>query len=368
MSQSATRRSVVWTAIVVVLVLALLFGAKAWKVHRAQAKQAHRGSYSVSVEAAAVQAASWQREIHAVANLVAVKGAHLVPQLPGQVTGIYFHSGQYVHQGERLVQLDNSNQLAQLDADRAAEQLAKLNYERAKHLYAVHAASAETLETSQAGYAKAKAAVADMQATLIKLSVRAPFSGWIGVRKVSVGQYLSPSTEIAALNVWDPLRAEFTVPQDQIGLVAVEQSVEIEVNAFPGRKFSGKVIALGSEVDASSRNITVQASLSNPDHLLRPGMFGDAKLLVGKARSTLTVPSTAISYNTFGDFVYVIKTRQNGGRSMQVAAATPIQVGETRDDVTEIVGGLKAGERVVTAGQVKLRDGVPVTVAKSGAN
>ena len=368
MSQSQTRRSVVWTAIIVVLALALLFGAKAWKVRRAQAMQAHRGPFAVSVEAAAVETRSWQREIHAVANLVAVRGAHLVPQLTGQVTGIYFHSGQYVRQGERLVQLDNSNQLAQLEADRAAETLAKLNYERAQHLYAVHATSQEALETAQATYAKAQAAVADLQATLDKLSVRAPFSGWIGVRAVSVGQYLSPNTEIAALNVWDPLRAEFTIPQGEIGLIRVGQTVALTVNAFPGRKFSGKVTALGSEVDANSRNITVQASLPNPDNLLRPGMFGDAELLVGEARSTLAVPSTAVSYNTFGDFVYVVETRDSGGHSAPVAVATPVKVGETRDDVTEIESGLKAGERVVTAGQVKLHDGAPVTVAAGGRN
>lgn len=367
MSRSETRRSVVWTAVVVILVLGALFGAKFWTDQRARAKEAHHGPFTVSVEAAPVQTASWQREIHAVANLVAVKGAHLVPQLPGQVTGIYFHSGEYVHKSQRLVQLDNSNQLAELASDRAAEKLAKLNFDRAQHLYAVHATSEEALEKARAAYDSAKAAIGNVEATLAKLAVRAPFSGWIGVRRVSVGQYLSPSTEIAALNVWDPLRVEFTVPQDQIGLVRVGQTVRVDVNAFSERQFNGKVTALGSEINPSSRNMTVQASLPNPDHLLRPGMFGNAELLVGTARSTLTVPSTAISYNTFGDFVYVIKSRQTGGKTMQVAAATPVQVGETRDDITEIKSGLEAGERVVTAGQVKLHDGAPVTLAKGSA-
>jgi len=368
MPQPNTRPAVVWTAIVAVVALALLFGVKAWMGHRTQAEQAHRGPFSVSVAAAPVQTVSWQREIHAVANLVAVEGVHLVPQLTGQVTGIYFHSGQFVRQGQRLVQLDNSNQLAQLAADRAAETLAKLNYERSQNLYAVHATSEATLQSARATYESAKSATADIEATLAKLSVRAPFSGWIGVREVSVGQYLSPSTEIATLDVWDPLRAQFTVPQDQIGLVSVGQAVEIDVNAFAGRAFAGKVTALGSEVDPNSRNITVQANLPNPKDLLRPGMFGNARLLVGEARSMLAVPSTAITYNTFGDFVYVVEPRKVGGDSTLVAVATPVHVGETRDDLTEIVSGLKAGDQVVTAGQVKLHNGAPVTVAAGGGS
>lgn len=367
MPQSETRRPVVWTAVVAGLVLAALFGAKVWKDQRAQAAQAHHGPFAVGVAAAPVESASWQREIHAVANLVAVKGAHLVPQLPGQVTGIYFHSGQYVHAGDRLVQLDNSNQLAELASDRAAERLAKLNFERAQHLYAVRATSEEALEKARAAYESASAATGNVRATLAKLSVRAPFDGWIGVRQVSVGQYLSPSTEIAALNVWDPLRAEFTVPQDEVGMLRVGQRAHLAVNAFPGRRFSGKVTALGSEVDPASRNLTVEALLENKDQLLRPGMFGNVELLVGEPRAVLTVPSTAVSYNTFGDFVYVIEPRRRGGKSTQVAVATPVDVGETRGDVTEIDSGLKAGEQVVTAGQVKLHDGAPVTIKKSGA-
>ncbi len=368
MPPSDTRRAVVWTAIAAAVVLALLFGTKAWMSHRAQAAQAHRGPFSVSVAVAPVQTVSWQREIRAVANLVAVEGVHLVPQLTGQVTGIYFRSGQHVRQGQRLVQLDNSNQLAQLSADRAAETLAKLNYERSRNLYAAHATSEATLQTTQASYESAKAATAGIEATLAKLSVRAPFTGWIGVRAVSVGQYLSPGTEIATLDVWDPLRAQFTMPQSQIDLVSVGQAVEIDVNAFAGHAFAAKVTALGSEVDPNSRNITVQASLPNPKGLLRPGMFGNARLLVGKARSALAVPSTAIAYNTFGDFVYVVEPRKAAGDSTLVAVATPVQVGETRDDLTEIVSGLKAGERVVTAGQVKLHDGAPVTIAAGGGS
>lgn len=361
------RRAVLLTALVAVAALALLFGVKAWLGHRARAAQAQHGPFAVSVAAAPVQTVSWPREIHAVANLVAVEGAHLVPQLAGQVTAIYFHSGQLVQRGQPLLQLDNSNQLAQLDADRAAEKLAGLSYERSKSLYATHATSEAALQSARAAYESAKAATANIQATLAKLTVRAPFAGHIGVRQVSVGQYLSPSTEIATLDVWDPLRVQFTVPQREMGLLRVGQSVEIEVDAFAGHRFAGKVTALGSEVDPNSRNLTVEATLPNPKSLLRPGMFGAATLLVGEARSALAVPSTAITYNTFGDYVYVVQPRQAGNASTLVAVATPVKVGETRGDLAEVLSGLKAGDRVVSAGQVKLHNGAPVRIAAGGS-
>ncbi len=364
MKRSSTR-VIVLTAIVTVVALGLLFGVKGWQDHRARAAQAQHGPFAVSVSATQVQTVSWQREIRAVANLVAVQGIRLTPQLPGQVTGLYFDSGQHVRKGERLVQLDDSNQRAQLASDRAAETLAQANYERAERLFGTRAGSEADVQTTRAAYASAKAAVADVQATLAKLAVSAPFSGWIGVRAVSLGQYLAPGTEIATLDVWDPLRVQFTVPQSEVAVVHVGQPVEVAVNAFPGHRFAGKVTALGSEVDTSSRNITVEAKLPNPDSLLRPGMYGNARLLVGAAHAALAVPSTAISYNTFGDFVYVVEPRERGA---PVAVARTVQVGETRDDLTEIVSGLKAGERVVTAGQIKLHDGTPVKVASGSAS
>ena len=362
MAKSSTRVTVL-TAVVAVLALGLLFGLKGWQDRRAHAAQAQHGAFAVSVSTAPVQTVSWQREIRAVANLVAEQGIHLTPQLPGQVTGIYFDSGQHVRKGERLLQLDDSNQRAQLASDRAAETLAKANYERAQRLFGTHAGSEADVQSTRAAFESAKAAVGNVQATLAKLAVSAPFSGWIGVRAVSLGQYLAPGTEIATLDVWDPLRVQFTVPQSEIAAMHVGQSVEVAVNAFPGRDFAGKVTALGSEVDPGSRNITVEAKLANPDSLLRPGMYGNARLLVGAAHAVLAVPSIAISYNTFGDFVYVVEPREQGAL---VAVARTVQVGETRDDLTEIVRGLKAGERVVTAGQVKLHDGVPVKIASGG--
>jgi membrane fusion protein, multidrug efflux system len=357
MAQSNVR-VVVSSVIVVALGLAALFGYKGLQDRRAHAAQMHHGAFAVSVSAAPVQSVSWQRRISAVANLVALQGVHLTPQLPGQVTALYFHSGQYVHKGQRLLQLDDSNQLAQLASDRAAVELARADYERARRLFRTHAASEADVQTTHAHYQTAMAAVAGDRATLAKLAVTAPFSGWLGVREVSIGQYLSNGSEIAALNVWDPVRVQFTVPQIEIALIQVGQSVRVKVDAFPGQDFVARVTALGSEVDANSRNVTVEASLPNPKRLLRPGMFAQAELQVGASQNVVAVPTEAVTYNTYGDFVYRVETR----KGEQVAVATPVRTGETRDELTEVLSGLKAGEQVVTAGQLKLHDGATVHV------
>ena len=336
-----------------------LLNASEAPLRRAHAAQAHAGGFAVSVSAGPLRTVSWQRRIDAVASLVALQGVHLTTQLPGQVTGIYFHSGQHVRRGERLVQLDDSNQLAQLASDRAAVALAQADYQRAQRLFGTHAASAAQLQTARASYERAKAAVAGDRSTLAKLALSAPFTGWIGVREVNLGQYLSPGTGIAALDVWDPLRVQFTVPQSRIALVQVGQEVHIEVDACPGQEFTARVTALGSEVDPASRNITVEARLPNPKRLLRPGMFAQARLLVGAPHEALAVPAEAITYNTYGDFVYRVEAH----KGEQVAVATTVRAGETRGGLTEILAGLEAGEQVVTAGQLKLHDGAPVRVA-----
>lgn len=362
------KKLVLRTAVVVAVLLVCLFGAKALLGHRARAALMHQGAPAVSVSTARATTATWQQQIFAVANLVAVAGVELTPQLPGQVTGIYFHSGEYVRKGQRLLQIDDSNQLAQLQSDEASARLAQINYRRAEGLLEANATSQGSFDSAEAAFASANAAVANDRATLSKLALSAPFSGWLGVREVSLGQYLTPGTPVAALNVWDPLRAEFTVPQDQFALLQKGQEVRITVNAYPGKQFSARVVALGSQVDPGTRNVMVDATVPNPGNVLRPGMFGEALLLAGKPRSVLVVPSVAITYNTFGDYVYVVERKAGkSGAPLAIAVATPVRAGATRGGMTEIASGLKAGEVVVTAGQVKLRSGMAVSVHNAPA-
>lgn len=365
---NSERRIMLRTVLIVAVAIAVIGGIKLWRNHAARAAQAHRGPYQVSVSAAPVGTVSWRSEIHTVASLVATSGVNLTPQLSGQVTGIYFHSGEHVKKGKRLIQLDDSSQLATLAEDRANEALAHINYQRAQHLYAARATSRAALDTARADEQSAKAAVDNVRATLAKLALSAPFSGWIGVRQVSLGEYLSPGTEIAALNVWNPLRAEFTVPQSQSGLIHPGQTVDLAVDAFPGRRFQGRITAVDSQVNPSTRNVTVEAIVRNAHLRLRPGMFGEASILVGAAHTHLAVPSVAVTYSTFGDYVYVVKKHKEGAREVQVAVSTPIHPGHARGELTEILSGLHSGELVVTAGQIKLRNGTPVVIRRGRAH
>ena len=357
-------RVLVLTVLGVALGLGALFGYKGLQERRAHAAQSQRGAPLVSVSAAPVQTVSWQRRINAVASLVALQSVHLTPQLPGQVTALYFHSGRHVDKGERLLQLDDSTQLAQLASDQAAVELAQTRYARAQRLFATHAASEADVQSAHANLQTALAAVAGSRATLAKLALSAPFSGWLGVREVSLGQYLNPGSGIATLTVWDPVRVQFTLPQSEIGAIETGQAVSLTVDAFPGKTFEAKVSALGSEVDASSRNVTVEAMLPNPQHQLRPGMFAQAQILVGAPRQVLAVPTVAITYNTYGDFVYRVETRDGH----EVAVAAPVRSGESRDGMTQVLSGLKSGEQVVTAGQLKLHDGAAVKVEPGAGN
>jgi membrane fusion protein, multidrug efflux system len=352
------------TALGVALGLGALFGYKGLQQSRAHAAQSHRGAPAVSVSAAPVQTVSWQRRINAVAGLVALQSVHLTPQLPGQVTALYFHSGQHVEKGDRLLQLDDTTQLAQLSSDQAAVELAQSRFARAKRLFATHAASEADVQAAHAGLQTAQAAVAGDRATLAKLALRAPFAGWLGVREVSLGQYLNPGSGITTLTTWDPVRVQFTVPQSEIGMIEAGQAVSLTVDAFPGKTFEAKVSALGSEVDASSRNVTVEAMLPNPRHLLRPGMFAQAQVLVGAPQPAIAVPTVAITYNTYGDYVYRVETHDGH----DVAVAAPVRSGESRDGLTQVLSGLRSGEQVVTAGQLKLHDGAAVKVESGTGN
>jgi membrane fusion protein (multidrug efflux system) len=342
--------------------LAVVFGLKLFFGYEMGVAMAHRPPYSVTVNAAPAGTARWRRRLHAVANIEAVQGVELSPQVSGWVTRIYFRSGRYVHAGQPLVQLDPSNEEAVLAHDRAAEVLDRLNFTRARKLYRIKATSLASLQAAQASYEAARAQVANDLATLAKLRVSAPFSGWTGVREVNLGQYLGPTSIITTLQSWNPLRVIFTLPQQDLPLLHPGETLTVRVNAFPHRSFLARLTALSSRVNPSTRNVTVDALLPNPGNLLRPGMFGTVRLPVGKPQTWTVVPTSAITYSTFGDYVYLIVTKTTPKGPLKIALAHPIVTGPTRGNRTAVRQGLKPGDMVVTAGQVKLHNGVPVTV------
>ncbi len=355
--------------LVVVLSLAVLFGLvfgwKAFVSYKTHAFMASRGMPVIAVSTARVETARWHREINSVATLLATQGVTLTAQLPGAVTAIDFHSGEAVRAGSLLVQVDDQPQLAQLAYDIAQTRLAWSNLRRTRILYKGRAASRAALDTAVADYNSATARVAGDRATINQLALRAPFAGVLGIREVNLGQYLAPGTPIVDLQSYENLYANFNVPQQDLAHVHLHEKVDITVDSYPGRVFVGQVHAVDAAVNPQTRNLLVQAVIPNQDGALRPGMFGDARMIGKTAVPVLTIPAVALTYNTYGDTVYVVRHITRKGKTVLVADQVLVRTGRERHGRVVIKSGLKAGWTVVTAGQVKLHNGMPVAVNNS---
>ncbi|MDA8390748.1 MAG: efflux RND transporter periplasmic adaptor subunit [Gammaproteobacteria bacterium] len=355
-----------FTVVFSLLVLfGLVFGWKAFVSYKTRAFMASRGIPVITVSTAQVEPAHWHRQIHSVATLLATQGVTLAAQLPGAVTAIDFHSGEAVRAGSPLVQVDDRPQLAQLAYDIAQMRLAWSNLRRTRILYKGRAASRAQLDTVAATYDSAKARVAGDRATINQLALRAPFTGVLGIRQVNLGQYLAPGTPIVDLQSYENLYANFDVPQQDLAHIHLHERVELTVDSYPNRVFSGQIHAVDATVNPQTRNLLVQAEIPNQDGALRPGMFGDARVISKTTTTVLTVPAVALTYNTYGDTVYVVRHVTKNGKSLLVAKQVLVRTGEQRGSRIAIRSGLKAGWTVVTAGQVKLHNGMPVAVNDS---
>ncbi|MGB9428893.1 MAG: efflux RND transporter periplasmic adaptor subunit [Gammaproteobacteria bacterium] len=356
------RKQLILVVIILIIGFGGLFGGKFYANHRAAEAASHRSFPPTTVSTGVARDEPWSPEVNVVGSLEAVEGTEITAQIAGNVTRVAFRSGERVHRGQLLVRLDDSSQLALLHADQAKLTLAQTTLARTKKLYEARAASQSDLQTAAANAAAAQAMVEGDQATLNKLDISAPFSGMAGIREVSLGQYVSPGTAVVNLQSYDPLLLDFSLPQSSVSEIVVGQKVVFTVNTWPGKSFTGRVTAIGSQVDPATRNIALQATLANPRDLLRPGMYGGVQLAVGQALHGVVVPNTAISYNTFGDYIYVVTAAANHDL---IVHERVVQVQDQRDGSALIASGVQAGDTVVTAGQEKLRDGAAVTVNNS---
>ena len=268
--------------------------------------------------------------------------------------------------GALLLTLRPNNDPAVLAELQAALKLSQITYERDKKQFAARAISAEQLDTDRANLQSARAKVAAQQALMDEKQIHAPFSGQLGIRKVDVGQYLPVGTAIVTLEQLNPLYVDFYVPQQALERVRVGQLVHVMLDAYPGETFNGKIASIGSSVDTTTRSLEVRARLNNPDLKLRPGMFGNIKIDTGKPVSYITLPQTAIVYNSYGDLVYLVEHGTNEkGKPDLVVHSVFVKLGQTRGDQVAVLSGVKAGDVVVTAGQMKLRGGVAVKINNS---
>jgi membrane fusion protein (multidrug efflux system) len=345
----------------------LIFGGIfGWKYVQAQRQQALQSQPPppVTVSSAKVTVMSWQPTLSAVGSIVAVNGTDVTTEIAGKVNRLLFDSSEKVAKGDTLLQLDDTVDRAELEGLKADMRLAAIQFKRNARLLPKHAVSQSAYDEAKARYESAQAKVASQQALISKKTIRAPFPGLLGIREVNLGQYLSPGTKIVQLQQLSPIFVDYALPERYFDQLQDGQTIQVAVSAYPGESFAGKITAVDAAVNPATRSIQVRATLQNRDGRLRPGMFAEVTVEQGKPRQVLTIPRTAVSYNPYGDFVFIIKDGKDGPKVVQ---RTQITTGAIQQGRVEIVKGLEIGQQVVQAGQQKLRNGQPIQIDNSVA-
>ncbi len=344
--------------------LAGIFGFESFRSSMIRKVMASLANPPQTVSTTVARSEEWRSQFEAVGSVRAVNGANISGQVPGMVSAIHFESGADVKEGDLLVQLMADDDIARLDALKATAALNKLVYERDSTLVKTSAISRQTVDTDRANMLNAQAMVAQQEALVDYKSIKAPFAGRLGIRQVDIGQYLPAGTPVVNLQQLDPIFIDFYVPQQALAQIKVGQAVMAKVDTFPDRKFSGKISAINAQVDTTSRNVQMRATVQNKDKLLLPGMFATVDIDIAAPQKYVTVPQTAIAYNSYGNIAYLVDNEGNdaNGQPQLVARQAFVTTGPTRGDQVAVTEGIKPGEVVVTAGQLKLRNGVPVRI------
>jgi membrane fusion protein (multidrug efflux system) len=361
-----TKRMVIMLAAVAV-VFGGIFGFQVFKATMIKKFISAMGSPPQTVSAIKAGYSEWQSKVEAIGSLRAVLGADLSLEVAGVVDTITFNSGDEVAQGKQLLKLRAGDDAARLESLQAMAELSEITYERDQKQFKMQAVSQATLDTDSANLKNAKAQVVQQQAILDKKILRAPFDGQLGVRVVDLGQYLSAGSVIVTLQALDPIFVDFFVPQQSVDQVRLGQTVTVKVDAFRDKIFTGEISALNPKVDTGSRNLQVRAVLQNPDHKLLPGMYATVDIAIGAPLNYITLPQTAISYNPYGDTVYVVdnKGTDANGKPQLIARQTFVTAGATRGDQVAVLKGVGEGDMVVTAGQIKLHNGSAILINNS---
>jgi membrane fusion protein (multidrug efflux system) len=351
----------------VVLLIAVLAGGFYLHIQKLMASAPKPGAQTVT--ATKVEALEWQPQLSVVGTVMPVRGVDVTTEIAGLVRRVNFKSGQDVKEGDLLVQLNDDSDVAQLHSLQASAELAATVLTRDKAQLVAQAVSQAQVDGDIADLKSKIALVEQQKATVEKKAIHAPFSGELGITTVNPGQYLTPGDKIVSLEKIDPIYIDFFVPQKQVAGLSIGQTLSLSNDAYAGVNFIGKITALNPKIDSSTRNIQVEATLSNLKHQLLPGMFANVKLDMGEKRHYLTLPQTAITYNPYGSTVFIIKPddkkdgkKDDKGNPQPMAQQVFVTTGLTRGDQVAILSGLEAGQQVVTSGQLKLKNGSPVVV------
>ena len=378
MSESENRTPV-WPRVILSIVAAAGVGAAAfaawWYLSPQPAPAVARGPITVVAQRA--ERLEWRSHLRGVGDLAAVDGIDITSEVAGVIMEIAFRPGQHVEKGDLLIQLDAAIDRAQLAALQAQEKLAQLQFERQERLASRDISSKATLDEATAELQRLRAEMEAQEEAIAQKRIEAPFSGRLGIRQISLGQYVQPGQPLVTLQNLDTLYVDFTLPEQAYPRVQEGQTITIHVAGYPEHSFEGEITAINPRIDPATRNFTVQGILPNPDQLLRPGMFTEVAVQLGDTREVVAVPASAITYNPYGDAVFVLQpeadregreaaptSSENSGVPNRIFVANRlfVKLGDTRHAKVEILEGVKPGDLVATAGQIKLRDNARVVI------
>ncbi len=347
-------------------IVASLVGVKLLQFDEMEAKAAQQVMPPEVVNAAEVFAKDWQPRVPAVGSVVAFRGTVVSAEADGIVREILFEGGTMVAAGAELVRLDVDIEQAQLRAAEAAADLARLSFKRARDLIANKSIPQADFDSAEVALRQANAQVENLKAVIARKTVRAPFAGKLGIRSINLGQFLNKGNPVVSLQSLDPVYVEFSMPQQRLGVLTDGLDVAVSSDAYPGQKFSGKVTAINPEIDQATRSVRVQATLANGDGRLRPGMFVSVDLILAQSEKALFIPATAVMHAPFGDAVFVIEEGEaDGDTNPLVVRQQQVHLGARQGDFVMVNEGVKAGDRIVSAGVFRLRPGAVVTIDNS---
>jgi len=361
-TRAAMFRKILVAIVVVVVVAGALAGIKALQIRKMIAQGQSMVMPPAVVSAVNATSASWETVLTAVGSVTAVQGVTLTAETPGKVVRIFFDSGDRVAAGDVLVQLDVSQESAQLRALEASENLARVNLKRMETLLAQRTTAKAEYDTALATHRQLLAEMDALRAVIAKKTIRAPFAGTLGLRQVNLGQNLGDSDIIASLQHLDTVHVEFVLPQQQVAQVHPGVTVRVNSDAVPGRTLEGRLTAIEPLADSSTRTVRMQAVLDNPGQTLRPGMFVNVGVALPGKREVTLVPVTAVLYAAYSDSVFLVEAAEGNGTEGLKLRQQFVQLGERRGDFVAVTRGVEPGQTVVSTGVFKYRNGQSVVV------
>jgi membrane fusion protein, multidrug efflux system len=367
MKLAAWLKNFGWAIVGIVMVLPIVGGIAGIKVFQFNAMGAAGAQQVIPpepVNVAEVQEELWRPRVSSVGTVTAVQGTIVSAEADGIVREIKVEAGSQVKAGDELVLLDVDTERAQLRAAEANAELARVSFERAKKLIASQGISQADLDSAHAALKQATAQVDNISAAIAKKTIRAPFTGKLGIRRISVGQFLNKGSPVISLQSLDPVHVDFSIPQQRLGELAEGLTVVVSSDSYPGQQIEGTITAVNPDIDPSTRNIRVQATIANADERLRPGMFVSVDVVLARSEKLLLIPATAVLHVPFGDSIFVIKEEAAGQDQAKrlVLEQRFVRLGTRLGDFVAVSEGVKLGERVVSTGVFKLRPGMAVVI------